>query len=215
MLYNSVMKRKPLTQEHKEKLRKAMLGRVFTTEWKQKISEAKKGNQDGFTKGHKYNVGRKQSEETKKKRSLKLLGNTNGFKKGGTSWNKGRSMSKETRVKLSKSLVGRKHTLDTRLKISKGLKGEKSHLWKGGITAKNAKIRCSFKYKQWRKTVFERDNYTCVLCGEKGVQLNADHIKPFAYYPKLRFKVSNGRTLCVACHKKTDTYLNNKKLTTS
>ena len=43
--------------------------------------------------------------------------------------------------------------------------------------------------------------------GGKTVTLNADHIKPFAYFPELRFAIDNGRTLCVDCHKKTDTYL--------
>jgi len=58
-----------------------------------------------------------------------------------------------------------------------------------------------------------RDNFTCIWCGirnEEGlgfsVKLNADHIKPFALFPDLRFELSNGRTLCEDCHKKTDTY---------
>jgi len=32
-------------------------------------------------------------------------------------------------------------------------------------------------------------------------------IKPFAYFPELRLVIANGRTLCIPCHKKTDTYL--------
>jgi 5-methylcytosine-specific restriction endonuclease McrA len=58
----------------------------------------------------------------------------------------------------------------------------------------------------WRKAVFERDDYTCQMCGIRGTQLNADHIKPFRFFPALRWELANGRTLCVPCHRKTPTY---------
>lgn len=35
---------------------------------------------------------------------------------------------------------------------------------------------------------------------------NADHIKSFKDHPELRTDLQNGRTLCVDCHRKTDTY---------
>lgn len=76
----------------------------------------------------------------------------------------------------------------------------------GGKTTADERVRRSAQYKQWRTAVFERDNYTCVSCGQHGGYLNADHIKTFAYHPELRFDLTNGRTLCVPCHKKTDTY---------
>ena len=74
--------------------------------------------------------------------------------------------------------------------------------WKGGITTENRKLRNSDKYAEWRIKVFLRDCFTCVLCRKVGEQLNADHIKPWAFYPELRFVISNGRTLCKACHEK-------------
>lgn len=61
-------------------------------------------------------------------------------------------------------------------------------------------------YEEWRTKIFERDNYTCQECGQRGGKLNADHIKPYQAFPELRFEMSNGRTLCVECHKKTDSY---------
>jgi 5-methylcytosine-specific restriction endonuclease McrA len=90
----------------------------------------------------------------------------------------------------------------------KSQSGENNHLWKGGVTPLNKKIRTSKEYKDWRVAVFERDNYTCQDCGSRGVELHADHIKPFAYFAELRLVIENGKTLCVPCHKKTETYGN-------
>jgi hypothetical protein len=80
--------------------------------------------------------------------------------------------------------------------------------WKGGVTPINEKIRKSIEYKDWRTKVFKRDNYTCQMCGIRGnkTYLNADHIKPFAIFPELRFELENGRTLCKYCHRKTKTW---------
>lgn len=91
------------------------------------------------------------------------------------------------------------------------MKGHRNPRWKGGITSENHRLRNSPRYKHWRRAVFERDNYTCVWCGQRGGSLHADHIQQFASHPTLRFVVSNGRTLCVKCHKKTPSYLTTGK----
>ena len=80
-------------------------------------------------------------------------------------------------------------------------KGENNPNWKGGVTSLNELLRKTEEYKKWRTAVYKRDNYTCVWCGHKGGELNADHIKQFALYPKLRLEISNGRTLCIPCHR--------------
>ncbi len=85
--------------------------------------------------------------------------------------------------------------------------GENASHWQGGKTAEGTRIRNSQTYQEWRTAVFERDNYECQMCGQRGGNLHADHIKPFAQFPELRLDISNGRTLCVPCHKQTDTYL--------
>jgi 5-methylcytosine-specific restriction endonuclease McrA len=85
--------------------------------------------------------------------------------------------------------------------------GKNHYNWKGGITPLNHRVRTSTRAKLWRQAVLKRDNYTCVNCGAKE-NLEVDHIKQFAYHPNLRFELSNGRTLCKNCHKKTDTHSN-------
>jgi len=88
-------------------------------------------------------------------------------------------------------------------------KGSDNPNWRGGVTSINESIRKSKLYKLWRKTVFKRDGWTCVLCdyrSHKPKDIHADHVKPFSLFPELRLNVDNGRTLCVDCHKKTPTY---------
>ena len=80
--------------------------------------------------------------------------------------------------------------------------GENGSNWKGGITPLYKALRLSARYSEWRNDVFERDDYTCQNCGERGVELNADHIKRLAEHLDLAFTLSNGQTLCVPCHKK-------------
>jgi hypothetical protein len=98
-------------------------------------------------------------------------------------------------------------SLDCRDKqMSRRQKGDMSHFWRGGLTGSNMAIRNGIDIKRWRSAVFLRDNYACKSCGVRGVKLCADHIKSFSLYPALRTEVSNGRTLCYPCHRKTDNF---------
>jgi len=118
------------------------------------------------------------------------------FKKGHIPWSKGKKMSDGFKEKISNSKIGQ-------------MKGEKHWNWKGGKTKiyKHSDTG-TFRYRQWRIKVFERDNWTCQNCGlrchiglGKSVYLEPHHIKSWTYYPKLRYEVSNGITLCKECHK--------------
>lgn len=91
-----------------------------------------------------------------------------------------------------------KNQMDLDEKNSK--KGKYHWNWKGGVSDKNHVIRTSKEMNEWRKGVFIRDNYTCQSCGKVGGKLNAHHIKPFSLFPKLRFDINNGLTLCKKCH---------------
>lgn len=129
------------------------------------------------------------------------------FKKGLTVWNKGKEFL--------------------------AVRGNKNNFWKGGVTPLNTAIRFLKESKDWKKSILARDNYTCVECKSHGIKFHVDHIKRFAdilkeflfeynqFSPiedketlvrlartyKPFFDLSNGRTLCVDCHKKTPSYL--------
>ena len=87
----------------------------------------------------------------------------------------------------------------------------------------------SGKYRNFVKSILQRDNYLCTICNMGG-NLQVDHIIPFsAIIEKIKFQYgienileqsmksecllwdeNNCRTLCIPCHKKTDSYLNPK-----
>lgn len=193
------------SEETKQKISQSHKGKKLSEETRRKMGEAQKGHivsEDTRRKISKKNSGKKRSAEFCKAVSETKKGNKNRL---------GKFHSIETRRKISISLSGKKHSLETRMKRSENQKGSNGSNWKGGITPINEIIRKSLEYKLWREAVFKRDNYTCVLCLERGERLNADHIKRFSDYPKLRFVVDNGRTLCVSCHRTTDTW--GRKLT--
>ena len=127
------------------------------------------------------------TSERKAKIANTLLGNV--------PWNKGTEMWK-----------GREHPRGALGKKFPVRSGPNWHTWRGGVSTENEKARKSAEYKQWRKAVFERDNYTCQICKTRGGKLVADHIENFAHHPELRLVLENGRTLCEPCHFKTDNY---------
>jgi len=205
--------RKPHSEETRLKMSLAKKGRRYSDEHKRNLSAAKTGTHP--------------SEETKRKISEKLKGRhvSEETRRKLSEIRKGKHHSVETRRKLSEANKGKespffgkpfseehKRNIGIALKKyyseekRKKISGANSHSWKGGITPINLKIRMSLEYRLWREAVFKRDNYTCVWCLHRGGNLNADHIKPFSLFPELRLALDNGRTLCVSCHRTTDTW---------
>uniref|UniRef100_A0A6M3IUD7 Putative HNH endonuclease n=1 Tax=viral metagenome TaxID=1070528 RepID=A0A6M3IUD7_9ZZZZ len=93
-------------------------------------------------------------------------------------------------------------------------------------------IKGTLEYKQWRKNIFVRDNYTCQECFKRGFELHPHHLKSFSkllkefisLYPQFSpfedtnilvrlaeryepfWDITNGKALCSDCHKKTKNY---------
>lgn len=159
--------------------------------------EGKTRSNETINKIIKAKLGKHLTEETR----LKLKGRipwNKGIHTGFVPWNKGIKTGKNP--EHSKRMTGRKLSTETRIKLSLCHLGSKSYLWKGGITPINRLIRHSMEYRLWRNSIFERDNYTCQICGKNKCYLEAHHIKRFCEYPNSRFDVNNGVTLCKSCH---------------
>jgi hypothetical protein len=176
--------RKKLSLSHKGKP-SSFKGKKHSEESKRKISENSwmKGKHPimEFKKGHiPWHKGIKTGIIPK-----------NAFKKGMIPWCKGKSIPK---------ISGKNHW-NYGGKLAR--KGDKSHFWKGGKMkeySENEQLRKSFEYKLWRKSCFERDNFTCQKTGQIGGRLVVHHINNFADFPELRLAIDNGITLSKESH---------------
>ena len=84
-----------------------------------------------------------------------------------------------------------------------GVKGKYHPNWNNELSnEERIEKRHTYKDEQWRKSVFEKDNYTCQYCGDnKGHNLNAHHKNGHHWCKEQRYETDNGVTLCEECHK--------------
>lgn len=54
--------------------------------------------------------------------------------------------------------------------------------------------------RKWRKAIYERDDYSCVICNKRGGKINAHHLNGFNWDTDGRYDVENGVTLCNSHH---------------
>lgn len=60
--------------------------------------------------------------------------------------------------------------------------------------------KSDYGYIRWADHVRKRDHYACVICGRKGVEINAHHLNAWASFPDERYDLDNGVTLCKYHH---------------
>jgi hypothetical protein len=194
------MAREKLSEEHKKNISRAMKGKNP----KNLLLLIEKAKATRFKKGFSpWNKGRNMEDYPQM-----------GFQKGNCGYSKGNPIFK-------KCLICRKEfrTYNAKLKEGKGKfcskkcyfenvrregrpksRGENNHNWRGGASLGT---HGGWRYKKWKKEIYERDNYTCQACGKKD-KLETHHLRSWVKYPELRYELSNGTTLCEKCHRKAD-----------
>lgn len=186
-------------------------GRRATPETRAKMSLIRKGKKIHNEMFKARIAARNRTSENRAKVSIALTGRccSEATKEKIRQKAIGRKVSEEARKKMKEaartrppvSLVTRlRHSIASRNLVKLG-----KHPWYKGKPPVQ-RDRNSFEYKQWRRHVYQRDDYTCQACGQWGGKLHADHELPFSLFPALRHEILNGRTLCINCHKKTPTY---------
>jgi len=195
------------------------IGSKHSEKTKKHWSKIRKGIRNGikgeFKKGHvPWIKTHGHSEKSKLKLSIAKKGKKlypNGRPEFSEQWRKNISEAGMGRIPWNK---GKKLSQEHILNLSK------SHF--KATTKINEQIRSHFKYRLWRSDVFQRDSYTCQECGILRIGIEADHIKKLASIIeeyKLKtleealnceelWNINNGRTLCRPCHSKTPTYGN-------
>ena len=213
----------------------AFKGKKHSEETKRKMRIARKRYFDNPKNRENMSVkmtGKKRSKKSIEKVSNKLRKKWENDKE----WAKKRkkqigeqNQSPRIRAKISKALKGKPKSKTHNRKVSEAIKrkwqdpvyrakltGKNAHPWRGGITPLRKRIRNCVKYKEWRKGVMERDNYTCQKCFERGGWKEVDHY-PVTFAKILEaYKIdslekalncdklwdtNNGRTLCRKCHR--------------
>lgn len=112
-----------------------------------------------------------------------------------------REKPEEMREQVRKNAI--KMVKNRRYNWMKGRTGSKHPNWNPKRTKEyRIKFRKTEEHYAWVRAVYERDNFTCQICGyNKGAILNAHHIYSYADFEKFRNDLDNGVTLCEDCHK--------------
>ena len=133
------------------------------------------------------------------------------------SFKKGNKLSQNTKDKMKGRVPWNKGI------VWEEMRRENHPNFKGNADIKT-RLRACPEYTEWIKKVLKRDNYKCVECSKNNNRLHIHHVIPFykiiddnnikTYKQgqdcKLLWDIKNGKTLCISCHKQTDSYKENQ-----
>lgn len=85
---------------------------------------------------------------------------------------------------------------------SENIVGENHPCYDNSISQEEREKGRNFEgYIYWRRQVYIRDNYTCIVCGyKKGGNIEAHHLDGYNWAKDKRTDINNGVTLCEKCH---------------
>jgi hypothetical protein len=159
-------------------------------EWKENISKSRKGKKHPHRKGCQCFMHRSKRgiirgpmlEETK----AKLRG-------------KRKPLSDELKRRIREGTIKAWSNVELRKRASLSHMGERNHAWKGGKSFEPYTIEWT---ETLRRSIRERDHYTCQICGL--IQGDIAHDIHHIDYDKANSNPKNLITLCHACHTKTN-----------
>lgn len=141
----------------------------------------------GFQRGHRpYTDWSRVNERLRNDPKLRRLWLEQ--KRGKTPWNKGK----------------------TKEQYPHGIKSGPEHgNWAGGLGG----VQDTAAYQDFRRSIYERDSYTCQLCDDRNhqgrgsrIQLQVHHLVPVCEDASRIMDPTNVITVCLQCHHKTDTF---------
>ena len=204
----------PKNKEHKLKISQTLLNHLVSNDTKEKISKSLLGKYKGIESPHWKN------DKARCQKCNKVLANIYAKICG-----KCRAVKKSFCKDCGKQV--RTRTIRCQSCYVKTWKNKKCHPnWRGGLIPLGKMIRLLDEYINWRKQVFQRDEFKCQKCGVMGGWLEAHHKKEFiiilreflqkynqfspiedketltrltiTYEPF--WDINNGETLCSHCH---------------
>lgn len=170
-----------LSAEHRRKIARAGVGRRHSDATKRKMSENQKGEHNSFWR-HKHSP-----------RALLSI----------SKHSKGRKFSTAHRRRLSEALKGRIISPQSREKMRRARLGRfttaQNPNWHGGKSFEPYSLNWT---ETLRRSIRERDHYTCQICGapQGDVVLDVHHVD----YNKANCSPDNLISLCHSCHAKTN-----------